>query len=191
MAEIDLIDDKYEDAEEKSKRVLNLSPGNPKALWILGHVLMAQNEIKKGVDGFKKVFDRDNTNFTALAMLWIFMRKNGQLTEVKERLKKLEEKLGNTNEPGICFCKGLYFYFRKNPQEALINFQRARRNKTYADYSIMYMIDIYLNPDQDVYFSHLPELNKLKIFEDSNLDSLEQLLNKLPRNLIIISCLYK
>lgn len=58
MAEIDLIDDKYEDAEEKSKRVLNLSPGNPKALWILGYVLMAQNEIDKGIAGFKKVFER-------------------------------------------------------------------------------------------------------------------------------------
>lgn len=108
------------------------------------------------------------------------MRKNGQLAEVKERLKKLEEKQGNTNEPGFCFCKGLYFFYRKNPQEALINFQRARRSKTYSDYAIIHMIDIYLNPDQDVFFSHLPELNKLKLFEDSNLDSLEKLLNILP-----------
>ncbi len=82
MADIDLIDDKYDEAEEKSKKVLHLSPGNPKALWILGHVLMAQNEIEKGIMGFKKVYERDNTNFTSLAMLFIFLRKNGQLVSI-------------------------------------------------------------------------------------------------------------
>lgn len=171
MADIDLIDDKYDEAEEKARKVLNLSPGNPKALWILGQVLMAENEIEKGIAGFTKVYERDMTNFTALAMLFMFLRKNGQLNDIKERIKALEEKLGSTNEPGLCFCKGLYFFFRKNPQEALLNFQRAKRNKLYLDHSIMYMIDIYMNPDQDVYFSHLPELNKLKHFEDSNIES--------------------
>ena len=100
--------------------------------------------------------------------------------EIKNKLKILNDKIGETNEPGICFCRGLYYYFRKNPQEALLNFQRARRNKVYQDYAIMYMVDIYLNPDQDCFFSHLPELNKLKHFEESNLESLEMLLNKLP-----------
>ena len=90
---------------------------------------MAQNEIEKAINGFTKVYERDPTNFTALAMLWIFYRKNGELDKIKESIKLLEEKMGSTNEPGFCFCKGLYFYFRKNPQEALLNFQRAKRNK--------------------------------------------------------------
>ena len=41
-----------------------------------------------------------------------------------------------------------------------------------------YMVDIYLNPDQDVLYSHLPELNKVKHFDQSNILSLEYLCNK-------------
>lgn len=180
MADINMLEEQYEDAEEKCKKVLNLAPNNPKALWILGHVLMAQNEIEKGVFGFAKVYKRDETNFIALALMFMFMRKNGKLCDIKAELDKINEKMGHTNEPGLCFCRGLYYYYRKNPQEALNNFQRARRSKLYSEYTLQVMIDIYLNPDQDILFSHVENL-RVKTFDDHNLDAVEVLINELPQ----------
>ena len=66
-----------------------------------------------GIAGFTKIHNADPTNFIALGMLFNFLRKAGKLDEVKEILTSLEEKLGQSNEPGLCYCRGLYFYYRK------------------------------------------------------------------------------
>ena len=115
---------------------------------------MYKGEINQGIVGFNKVYNRDQTNFTALGQLFMFMRRAGQLDKVKELLEKTEEKFGkDSTEPGLCFCRGLYQYFRKNPNQALKEFQRSLRNRLYASMAIRYMIDIYLNPQQELFYT--------------------------------------
>jgi len=45
-------------------------------------------------------------------MLIRFMRYDGKLDSVKRMLEKVNEKLGKTSEPGLCYCRGLYLFYR-------------------------------------------------------------------------------
>lgn len=41
----------------------------------------------------------------------------------------------------------------RNPKEALREFSKAKKVSQYAEDSLAHMIDLYLNPDQDMYYS--------------------------------------
>ena len=174
LGEIDMWAGEPQEAETKALRLLKAMPTNHEAMRLLHDALLSQGLIDKGLDAFKRITQRDPSNFVALAGLLDFLRRDGQLDQVKEQLSLLDARLGKSNEPGYCFIKGLYFYFRKNPNEALINLFQAKRHHLYKNAAIKIMIDIYLNPDQDLLFNSATE--KLKPFKQENLECMEALL---------------
>lgn len=178
IAEVNYLIGDIDGAEVNCTKVLKTRPTDPWALRLLGECLMKKNELPKGIIGFKKVYGRDQTNFMALGQLFEFMRKAGQLDEVKKMLEYVEEKMGkDSNEPGLCYCRGLYYYFRRNPSAALIEFQKASRNTLYKNYAIRKMIDIYLNPSQDLFY--FCEGSRVRPFNTEYIESIEVLLDEL------------
>ena len=153
LAELDYIQGNYEEAEAKASRIMKIEQSNAEAIKLLGECLLVKGELEKGIKGFTRVFKRDNTNFMALGELIIFYRHEGNLDTAKKILDRVEERLGKSSEPGLCYCRGLYAYFKRNPNEALLQFNRARRNKLYKQQSLRYMADIYLNPGQELLFT--------------------------------------
>jgi len=177
IGEIEYLLDRFDEAEAAASKVLKSEPQNPWALRLLGECLLMSDKLEKGIIGFSKVYERDNTNFTALGILFRFLRQNGKLDEVKERLKSVEEKLGDTNEPGLSYCRGIYYFYRKNAPKALEEFQKASRNKLYKQSSLRHMIDIYLNPNQNVYYN--AETKAFFQMTPQNLKSVEILLSEI------------
>ena len=177
LAEVDFYNAEFEEAEQKCSKVLKSHPNHPWALKLLSECLLNQGEFEKGVKGYEKVYARDPTNFIALGCLFEFYRRSGQLDQIKQMLDRLEQKLGKANEPGYCYAKGLYYYYRKNPNEALTNLFIAKRNPLYRVPSLKLMVDIYLNPDQDLLFSAATE--KLKPYTKQNIECMSQLLSEL------------
>jgi len=177
LAEVDFYNGEVEEATQKCSKVLKSNPNNPWALRLLADCILTQGELEKGITGFERVYARDPTNFIALGCLFDFYRRNGQMEKIKEILDHMEQKMGRSNEPGYCYVRGLYYYYRKNPSEALVHLYIAKRHPLYKNPSIKIMIDIYLNPDQDLLFTTTPE--KIKPFKAENLQSMELLLNEL------------
>jgi hypothetical protein len=48
---------------------------NPRALQLLGEILLSRNDLEIGAAGFLKIHNADPTNFVALGMLFSFMRR--------------------------------------------------------------------------------------------------------------------
>lgn len=177
LAEIDFVNGETEDAKNKCSRVLKSKPNHPWALKLLAEILLTQGEMERGAKGFERVYEKDPSNFIALGCLFEFYRRLGRLDDIKEVLTRLDQKLGKSNEPGFCYVKGLYYFYRKHSKEALTNFYIAKRNPLYKNASLKIMIEIYLNPDQDLMFTFATE--KLKPFANENLTSMEVLLDDL------------
>ncbi len=53
-------------------------------------------------------------------------------------------------EPGMCFCKGLYEWYAGNPNDALKLFNRARKDNEWGQRAVYSMIEICLNPDNQM-----------------------------------------
>lgn len=55
-----------------------------------------------------------------------------------------------TQEAGLNFCRGLYEWYGGNPNNALRYFNNARRSSEWGHQAICNMVEICLNPDNDL-----------------------------------------
>ena len=60
-----------------------------------------------------------------LAKLIDFFRRNNQLSEAKNYIEAAQNKASNSNDAGLCYCRGLYHKYSRNPTEALIEFNKG------------------------------------------------------------------
>ncbi len=76
-----------------------------------------------------------------------------------------------SSEPGLCFCRGLYEWYSGNPNEALKLFNRARKDSEWGQRAVYSMIEICLNPDNQVStVSHTQkDLKKIYIYIFKNI----------------------
>lgn len=101
---------------------------------------------------FIQLLSKQPTNWTALVRLVEIMRRTGNLDDVPQYLKKAEQKSSQGNrEPGISFAKGLYEWYTGNLNAALRDFNIVRLDSQWGHKAIINMIDICLNPDDEMF----------------------------------------
>lgn len=47
-------------------------------------------------------------------------------------MEAAHQKSNNANDSGLCYCRGLYNKFSRNPREALSDFNKAKKSTQYA-----------------------------------------------------------
>lgn len=88
--------------------------------------------------------------------------RSAALPDAVPFLERAEKNCPQPNqEPGLNYCKGLYEWYSGNPNNALRFFNNARRSTEWGQQAICFMIEICLNPDND-----LPNENVLETVED-------------------------
>lgn len=119
--------------------------------------------------------------WTALARLIEVMRRSGTLLESISFLKRAEELITRPeSEPGFNYCKGMYEWYTGNPNAALRFFNNARRDAEWGPQAVYNIVEICLNPDND-----LPSEGTYESQEDSDLrDSKLMALNTAERLLM-------
>lgn len=101
---------------------------------------------------FIQLLSKQPTNWTALVRLVEIMRRTGNLDDVPQYLKQAEQNsVQPTREPGICFAKGLYEWYTGNLNAALRDFNNVRLDPNWGHKAIINMIEICLNPDDDMF----------------------------------------
>lgn len=64
-----------------------------------------------------------------------------------------------SQEAGLNYCKGLYEWYSGNPNNSLRFLNNARRNAEWGQQAIRHMIEICLNPDNDLPNENLQDVN--------------------------------
>lgn len=89
-----------------------------------------------------------------------FYRRSAALPDALPFLDRAEQKCSQPNqEAGLNYCKGLYEWYSGNPNNALRYFNHARRSSEWGHQAICNMIEICLNPDNDLPNDSVPESN--------------------------------
>lgn len=75
-------------------------------------------------------------------------------------LERAEQNCSQPNqEAGLNYCKGLYEWYSGNPNNSLRFLNNARRSSEWGQQAIRHMIEICLNPDNDLPNENTQDIN--------------------------------
>jgi len=77
------------------------------------------------MEQFQRMLEEEPDNYPVLAKLIDFFRRNNELAQAKKYIENAQNRASNTNDAGLCYCRGLYHKFSRNPSEALVEFNKG------------------------------------------------------------------
>src|SRR2546428_235288 len=75
---------------------------------------------------------------------------NLRINKIKDVINKCEKKLKYTYSPGLNFCRGLYYRCTGEINKALQEFSKSKTDEYYGAKCIEQMLEIYINPDNNI-----------------------------------------
>jgi tetratricopeptide repeat protein 21B len=157
MASINFREGELEKCQARLEVLQKLDPRNDTASSLMAEIMLRSNNYEKAVQQFQRILGEKPDNYPVLAKLIDFFRRNNQLAAVQEYIARAERKASNFNDPGLCFCRGVLHKYSRSPRLALAEFNKGKKSAQWAEQSLVHMIDIYLNPDQDLLYTALDE----------------------------------
>ena len=125
LADLQLRQGNIERSEQLSRVLLKVNPKNDVAGSILAQILLKSNQYDKAMEQFQKMLEEEPDKYAVLAKLIDFFRRNNQLDEAKKYIENAQNRASNSNDAGLCFCRGLYHKFSRNPSEAMVEFNKG------------------------------------------------------------------
>lgn len=81
------------------------------------------------------------------------LRRAGRISDIAQFIEKAEKACQRSNMAGLSFCKGLHHRYCGDAIEALKALNIARFDNFYGQSARINMIEIYLNPANEMIFS--------------------------------------
>ena len=81
------------------------------------------------------------------------MRRAGQLEQVSTYITNAEKSAERSSMAGLAFVKGIYNRYMGDPLGALKELNVARFDGFFGEHALTTMIEIYLNPQDDMIYS--------------------------------------
>lgn len=129
-------------------RVLRIDPSNEEAATLMAEIQLQAFSVEEALDTYKKLLENKSDQYNILSKLVFTLRKVNKLEHFEQLLKTAEKK--KTSEAGLAYCRGLFYRFKGKVKEALEEFNKSRTDVVYSVPSLERMIDIYLNPDDEI-----------------------------------------
>jgi len=128
--------------------IMRVDEQNEQAAMMLADLMFQRNEFKVSIYHYKQLLERSPGNCAALGKLVTLLFRSGEL-EAAERLFIAAEHQSPRiiHNPGFSFCKGLYYRYSNDINQAVGQFNKARRDVVWGQKALTQMIEIYLNPD--------------------------------------------
>ncbi len=94
------------------------------------------------------------------------------MNKAKDIITKCDKKLKYTYSPGLNFCKGLYFRLIGEINKALQEFSKSKTDEHYGAKCIEQMLEIYINPDNNILLIDLDSPYNININDTKNSNGL-------------------
>uniref|UniRef100_UPI00358DF2F5 tetratricopeptide repeat protein 21B n=1 Tax=Myxine glutinosa TaxID=7769 RepID=UPI00358DF2F5 len=151
LAEVYLEQGDLDNCQQMCITVLNEDKNSDAATMMLADLCFKKQEYEEAIVHFQNILEKKPDNFTALARLMDLLRRAGKLEDAP-KLLDLSANVTNQKESdaGYNYCRGLFLWFSGEPAKALSHFNNARKDYDWGQVALRNMIEIYLNPDDDV-----------------------------------------
>ncbi|KAG5681783.1 hypothetical protein PVAND_011191 [Polypedilum vanderplanki] len=130
--------------------ILDNDPNNESAQVMMADLSFRKIDFDSAAYHFSQLIINKPTYWTALARLIEVMRRSGCLTDVNTFIERAEDAAESQLDGGLNFCKGLYEWYTANANGSLRYFNNCRRDSEWGKQAVFNMIEICLNPDNDL-----------------------------------------
>ncbi|KAG9347780.1 hypothetical protein JZ751_003795, partial [Albula glossodonta] len=123
---------------------------NEEAVMLMADLLFRRKEYDGAILQYKNLMEKNPDNYFVLAKFINMLRRTGKLDDAPAYFRRCENHCSRAEmEPGYNFCEGLFCRHMGQVNEALIHFNKARRDTDWGEGALHQMIEICLNPDND------------------------------------------
>ncbi|XP_051479134.1 tetratricopeptide repeat protein 21B isoform X2 [Apus apus] len=150
LARLYLAQDDTDACQHQCSLLLKSDQDNEAATMMMADLMFRKQDYEQAVFHYQQLLERKPDNYATLSRLIDLLRRAGKLEEVPRFLLMAEKHSSRTKlEPGFHYCKGLYLWYTGEPNDALRQFNKARKDSDWGQNAVYNMIEICLNPDNE------------------------------------------
>jgi tetratricopeptide repeat protein 21B len=142
----------HEQCAVQCNKILLANPANEEASVMLADILFRDTEkdVESCVEPLQQLLKNHPNHYNALQKLIAYLRRLGKLELAPPFIEcaELNDKRSGTHA-GLHYCKGLYAKYTNDVVNAIQEFNLSRKDSFWGADSLMHMIELYLNPDQE------------------------------------------
>ncbi|XP_038179193.1 tetratricopeptide repeat protein 21A isoform X2 [Arvicola amphibius] len=151
LAQLYLLQGQLDLCEQRCGPLLQMEQTHERAAVMLADLMFRKQNYEAAISLYRQVLEKAPDNFLVLNKLIDLLRRSGKLEEAPaffELAKKVSSRV--PLEPGFNYCQGLYCWHIGQPNEALKFLNKARKDSTWGQIATCYMVQICLNPDNEI-----------------------------------------
>ncbi|KAK7816734.1 hypothetical protein U0070_009259, partial [Myodes glareolus] len=151
LAQLYLLQGQLDLCEQRCGPLLQMEQTHERAAVMLADLMFRKQNYEAAISLYRQVLEKTPDNFLVLNKLIDLLRRSGKLEEAPaffELAKKVSSRV--PLEPGFNYCQGLYCWHIGQPNEALKFLNKARKDSTWGQIATCYMVQICLNPDNEI-----------------------------------------
>ena len=156
---------------------MKIEQSNEEATYMLANLMLMKEQTDAAMQSYIDLLEKEPDNYNILAHLIELLRRAGKIGDSLKYIENAETKTQRSKMAGLSYCKGLYSRYNSEPQKALKELNFARFDNFFGESAIQNMIEIYLNPANDMIFSSILETDYGTTPE--NIQAAKELVNEL------------
>ncbi|EMP36129.1 Tetratricopeptide repeat protein 21B [Chelonia mydas] len=151
LARLYLTQGDIESCEHHCALLLQDDNCNEIATMMMADLMFRKQKYEQAINLHQNVLDKAPDNFSVMERLIDLLRRSGKLDKATYFFEMAKKKSTRVLlEPGYNYCKGLYCWHMGQPNQALKYFNKARKDSDWGQRAINNMIQICLNPDNEI-----------------------------------------
>uniref|UniRef100_A0A8C5K0R6 Tetratricopeptide repeat domain 21A n=1 Tax=Jaculus jaculus TaxID=51337 RepID=A0A8C5K0R6_JACJA len=151
LARLSLLQGHLDLCEQHCGTLLQMEETHESAIVMMADLMFRKQDYEAAISYYRHVLEKAPDNFSVLNKLIDLLRRVGEIDEAPaffELAKKVSSRV--PLEPGFNYCRGIYCWHIGQPSEALKFLNKARKDSTWGQSATSYMVQICLNPDNEV-----------------------------------------
>uniref|UniRef100_A0A671FL58 Tetratricopeptide repeat domain 21A n=1 Tax=Rhinolophus ferrumequinum TaxID=59479 RepID=A0A671FL58_RHIFE len=131
--------------------LLQTEKNHESASMMMADLMFRKQKYEAAINVYRQILEKAPDKFPILNKLIDLLRRSGKLEDAPgffELAKKMSSRV--CLEPGFNYCKGIYCWHIGHPNEALKFLNKARKDSTWGQRATYYMVQICLNPDNEI-----------------------------------------
>ncbi|XP_068412956.1 tetratricopeptide repeat protein 21A isoform X4 [Eschrichtius robustus] len=151
LARLYLLQGHLDLCEQHCAILLQTEKNHETAAVMMADLMFRKQKYEAAINHYHQVLEKAPDNFPVLNKLIDLLRRSGKLEDAPaffELAKKVSSRV--PLEPGFNYCRGIYCWHVGQPNEALKFLNKARKDSTWGQSATYYMVQICLNPDNEI-----------------------------------------